>query len=475
MSDFSFPASSTVQITFAHGEQPSPVKMQGAFRYLQNGFVSIENFLGNGQDYNTPTESMQINSVSAAIGSMSNVYLPTNLLGNLSTVYGSLGSYNSGGADGDTNPLTYTRTSSIVTENIQLNKSQDYVYIPVPKFPVPETLSSSYTFGIVYQVSQADTVFIDFIGRDSNGDIIFSDDIGTLSSPYSRITLGNKPGANSLAHAYISIPTSSQDLAYIRIYDSSNSNLTIYSLYLFDEINTINSSLSNSYNPVSIVNSANITGTNSLSITKSASAPTNQAFVPQSCSVGVNCIHAGACSSSISDSYCLGNTYDVFTETGETLVSKTGKVVCSGAPFSYAPDDANNNVVAQSNLSISTSPYKIKFMPYLLTSVASTALDTTRSSLYALELGGLQAAAPVNTRTLIDLQLLADKKTVSSVSKYSPTILGITDTNSWIARTSLPMPSSFTVVGGYAGLSLAIAKTLRLMSGKTTTTSVYAE
>ena len=482
MSDYSFPATSSIQITFSHGEQPSPVKLQGAFRYLQSGFMSIESFLGNGQDYNTGTPVTYNNSVSAAIGAMDDVYMPINILGNLSSFYASLGNYNSSGTEGDSNPLKYhyVQNSSNITEYIELSKSRDYVYFPIPKFPTPQTLGSSYTFGIVYWIPgiYANQIYVDFLGRDSDGDITFTNADGTtLSSPYSSISLGSPPGDNSLAHAYVTIPSNGQDLAFIRIYDSNAnpSGLQIFSIYLIDNINTVPVS----YNKVSLSNSATIRAVNNftVNIPSVPSMPVNMAYVPSSCTVGINCSHVGVCSARVSDSYCLGNTYDIFAETGTLYNVKEGKVVCHGAPYSYDPDLTTNNIVAQSDLNVTHDPYKIKFAPFLLTSKASVQLDNTKSSLYALTFGGLiGSTAPDKTRVLSALTLQSDAKSLTGTSYVTPTVLGINDPDSWVSRRTTPYNGSeFTIIGGNYGLAQSISAFFMLQSGKTTTTSVYAE
>ena len=73
------------QAVFVLGEQPSPTKLTGAFAQLENAFINLQKFLGNGIDWLETEQSKKklIPSISSALGSSTFVYKPVNRIKSL--------------------------------------------------------------------------------------------------------------------------------------------------------------------------------------------------------------------------------------------------------------------------------------------------------------------------------------------------------------------------------------------------------
>jgi hypothetical protein len=315
-----FPTTLPIDINFFNAESLSPIKLNSIFEYLKMANTSIEVFLGNGIDYDatTPEKRKLIGNISNLIGDVAgNIYMPYNYFGTVYSLYKSYCSSN--GNTGSSVKGTY--------EHAKYNSVDDSIEI-IGDINIPVNRSFKYntTIGIHYSMipnGSPNTGLIQCYVAKISGE----NDVTTTNT--NIITNIAVSAGNTIQNAEITVP-SGTFISHIRLSNSVNANLkfNVYSLYLCKSTVSTNAFYALGKDHKSLY----VCGRTCKWSHASYNAVSGGATCPYIAVSGA----------------CIGNTYDIYSDDGTTIASRSGIPVCGGTE-SIAGHTISNSLVTYKN------------------------------------------------------------------------------------------------------------------------------
>lgn len=399
-----FPVTLPIDITFFNAESLSPLKLNTIFNYLKMASSSTELYLGNGIDYDVTDDVKKklICNISNLIGDVSgNIYMPYNHVKSIYTIY--------------KNYCSTYGNSGVISENstehaIYNGETDSIEIIGNINIPISKMFNSQVVIGIHYSLSNDSSTnytqmkcSVHSIATGADGDIavettvINNINLATISKNNNRI----------LSHKNITLPADTfiSHIEFNNNVQLTGTHLYIHSIYLIEQNGT--AGIGPVFESLSGSTSANIsTPLNSFY----AIGKTHKTLYicKQPCKWSDSAYNSdlSQCPYRTLTSSCIGNTYDIFVDTGVSIGNKLGIPVCGGlysggnidgtlitSPYSYSTAynggaSPSHYVMQSPLLNYKNKQHSIKYVPISMSINTIGALESAEGYVYDLKSPG---------------------------------------------------------------------------------------
>ena len=471
-------------VTFFNGEQPTPAKFTGIFRYINAAFFSIESFMGNGLDFNKPgpgKDRYNILNLSTSLGHTDKIYSSLNQLDRLYDI---------------TYRYAHTDQEDVLDKasfdsNIGCIMVKDNFSIPIGKeFDDDMLLCIHFSIKdtVVPLRNGLAKVEVWYAGYDA--DVRDPDTYDTVDMSVSSVVKNTQNIHGAIKTDWILKYTSlainkEVDRPKTRFVEAINVDRNLageFAIFSIALVATSDAKILTGYK--SSDNTAHSIPLNLMYALGDQAKDISGTNV-QSYKYRLRCKNASVCSKAtvngVRNNYCIGNTYDFYVNDGDNINRKVGKPECAGSIFKdYGPNSVDADLIPK-DLSNATIWYEGNL-------IETPPIVVFQSPLYCTDKQNIMRFHPLfvsnsPSNTAIGDNLSGVYDTQSATSPIITTSMlkatGTRPDQAWLENKNkeidLNSTSRYYIVGGKFGVADMVESAVNLEKASHRMIAVYAE